>query len=132
MSEILLDIKYFKDLTYQFFENLVSVYDDTSLNDDIYILDLNIIGIQVSNITDYVDRYNLDGYALSIIFIDQKNGDYQYAMIDFIFENKKLKAIELCSDGLQNKFQNIIPILEKNLANQLYILKMTLEETEED
>ena len=131
MSEILLDIKYFKDLTYQFFENLVSVYDDTSLNDDIYILDLDIIGIQVNNITDYVDRYNLDGYALSIVFIDQKNGDYQYAMIDFIFENKKLKAVELCSDSLQNKFQNIIPILEKNLANQLYILKMVLEETEE-
>ena len=132
MPEILLDIKYFKNLTYQFFENLISIYDDTSLNDDIYILDLDIIGIQVSDITDYIDRYNLDGYALSIVLIDQKNGDYQYAMIDFIFEDKKLKAVELCSDPLQNKFQNIIPILEKNLANQLYILKMTLEETEED
>ena len=129
--EILLNKKYFKNLTYEFLENLVKIYDDTSLNEDIYILDLDIIGIQVSDITDYVDRYNLDGYALSIVFIDQKNGDYQYAMIDFVFEDKKLKAAELCSDSLQNKFRNIIPILEKNLLNQLYILKMVLEETEE-
>lgn len=129
--EILLNKKYFKNLTYEFLENLVKIYDDTSLNDDIYILNLDVIGIQVSDITDYVDRYNLDGYALSIVFIDQKNGDFQYAMIDFIFEDKKLKAIELCSDGLQNKFQEIIPALEKNLMSQLYIFKLMLEETEE-
>lgn len=129
--EILLNKKYFKNLTYEFLENLVNIYDDTSLNDDIYILNLDVIGIQVSDITDYVDRYNLDGYALSIVFIDQKNGDFQYAMIDFIFEDKKLKAIELCSDGLQNKFQEIIPALEKNLMSQLYIFKLLLEETEE-
>lgn len=129
--EILLNKKYFKNLTYEFLEKLVNIYDDTSLNDDIYILNLDVIGIQVSDITDYVDRYNLDGYALSIVFIDQKNGDFQYAMIDFIFEDKKLKAIELCSDGLQNKFQEIIPALEKNLMSQLYIFKLMLEETEE-
>ena len=129
--EILLNKKYFKNLTYEFLENLVKIYDDTSLNDDIYILDLDVIGIQVSDITDYIDRYNLDGYVLSIVFIDQKNGDFQYAMIDFIFEDKKLKAIELCSDGLQNKFQKIISALEKNLMSQLYIFKLMLEETEE-
>nr|DAT76961.1 MAG TPA: hypothetical protein [Caudoviricetes sp.] len=129
--EILLNKKYFKNLTYEFLENLVKIYGDTSLNDDIHILDLDVIGIQVSDITDYVDRYNLDGYVLSIVFIDQKNGDFQYAMIDFIFEDKKLKAIELCSDGLQNKFQEIIPALEKNLMSQLYIFKLMLEETEE-
>lgn len=128
--EILLNKKYFKNLTYEFLENLVKIYGDTSLNDDIYILDLDVIGIQVSDITDYVDRYNLDGYALSIVFIDQKNGDYQYAMIDFVFEDKKLKAVELCSDPIQNKFREIIPALEKNLMAQLYILKTVLEETE--
>lgn len=130
MSEILLDIKYLKNLTPKFMDKLMSLSYYALQDDIMYLIDLDPIGIQINEISIYVGIETIN-YTLDVIFVNQKTGKCESGSIDIVFAADKLESAGIYFENLNKEFLKVISALEKNLANQLYILKMVLEETEE-
>lgn len=126
-----LNKEYSKNLTPRFLKELADDIRPILFEEDLFLLDLDIIGIQVNRIVyDTMKRsfyFNLD-------FIDQKFGDYQEAILLITFCRDKVSYISLSvpEKELTEEFKAVLPLLEKYLTNQLYILKKVIEETEEN
>lgn len=130
MSEILLDIKYLKNLTPKFMDKLMSLSYYALEDDILYLIDLDPIGIQIEKIGIYVGVETIS-YTLYVVFVNQKKGNCKSGSIDIAFANNKIESAGVYAEDLNEEFLKIVPALEKNLMAQLYILKTVLEETEE-
>lgn len=129
--EVLLNTKYLKNLTHKFMDNLMSLSYCALEEDVIYFLNLDIIGIQIDGISIYVGTETID-YLLDIVFVNQKTGKYEFGNINIVFADDKIESAKVYTEeSFDKEFLEIVPALEKYLVNQLYILKMVLEETEE-
>lgn len=128
--EILLDIKYLKNLTPKFMDKLMSLSYYALEDDILYLIDLNPVGIQIENISIYVGIETIS-YTLHIVFVNQKEGNCKSASIDIVFTNNEVESAGIYAEDLNEEFLKIIPALERNLMAQLYIFKWMLEETEE-
>lgn len=130
MYEILLDIKYLKRLTPKFMDKLMSLSYYALEDDIIYLIDLDPIGIEIDTISIYVGIETIN-YNLHLTFVNQRSGNCQSGSIDITFAADKIESAGVYAENLDKEFLDIISVLEKVLVNQLYILKMVLEETEE-
>lgn len=128
--EILLNKKYLDKLTPKFMDKLMSLSYYALENDIIYLIDLDPIGIEIDAISIYVGIETIN-YTLHLTFVNQRSGNCQSGSIDITFAIDKIESAGVYAENLDKEFIGIIPALEKCLANQLYILKMVLEETEE-
>lgn len=131
MQYIDLNKEYCSNLTTRFLKELADNIRPILQEEDLFLLDLDIIGIQVNRIVyDTMKRsfyFNLD-------FIDQKFGDCQEAILLITFCRDKVSYISLSvpEKKLTEEFKAVLPLLEKYLVNQLYILKKVIKETEEN
>lgn len=128
--EILLDIKYLKNLTPKFMDKLMSLSYYALEDDIIYLIDLDPIGIQIEKIGIYMGVETIS-YTLYVVFVNQKEGNCKSGSIDIAFANNKVESAGIYAEDLNDEFLKIVPALEKVLVNQLYIFKTVLKETEE-
>lgn len=101
-----------------------------------FLLNLDVIGIQINRITYnhcINDKRNFNEFLIYLDFFDQKFGTCQeaYLFIDFV-DNKVVDMHISTEEKLDEEFKVVLPLLEKYLVNQLYILKRVIEETEEN
>lgn len=129
--------EYNKGLTAKFLKEFADDSRGILLEEDLFLLNLDVIGIQINkiNYTQYWSDYKIrTDFIIYLDFFDQKFGDCQEAhlLIDFI-NNDYIDSISMSvSDReLPEEFKAVLPLLEKCLVNQLYILKRVIEETEE-
>ena len=130
--------EYSKGLTVKFLKELADDSRSILLDEDLFLLNLDVIGIQINkiNYTQYLSDYRIrTDFIIYLDFFDQKFGDCQEAhlLIDFI-DNDYIDSISVSvtDRSLPEEFKAILPLLEKCLVNQLYILKKVIEETEEN
>lgn len=131
-----LNKEYSKGLTPKFLKELADDSRGILQEEDLFLLNLDVIGIQINRITyNHCINYkrNFNEFLIYLDFFDQKFGVCQeaYLFIDFI--NNKINYIYLSFEKeLFEEFKAVLPLLEKCLVNQLYILKKVIEETEEN
>lgn len=134
-----LNKEYNKDLTIKFLKEIADDSRDILQEEDLFLLDLDIVGIQINKMVynEYIGKNNRKRFDFCIYldFINQKFGECQqvFLFIDFINNEIDNIYISCTSDiGLCEEFKVVLPLLEKCLVNQLYILKKVIEETEEN
>lgn len=131
-----LNKEYSKGLTVTFLKELADDSRGILQEKDLFLLNLDVIGIQINRITYnhcINNKRKFNEFLIYLDFFDQKFGVCQegYLFIDFI--NNKINYIHLSFEKeLLKEFKAILPLLEKYLVNQLYILKKVIEETEEN
>lgn len=131
-----LNKKYSKGLTVTFLKELADDSRGILQEEDLFLLNLDVIGIQINRITYnhcINNKRNFNEFLIYLDFFDQKFGVCQeaYLFIDFI--NNKINYIHLSvEEKLSEEFKAVLPLLEKCLVNQLYILKKIIERTEEN
>lgn len=131
-----LNKKYSKGLTVTFLKELADDSRGILQEEDLFLLILDVIGIQINRITYnhcINNKRNFNEFLIYLDFFDQKFGVCQeaYLFIDFI--NNKINDIHLSAEEeLSEEFKAVLPLFEKYLVNQLYILKKVIEETEEN
>lgn len=130
--------EYIKGLTVKFLKEFADDSRGILLEEDLFLLNLDVIGIQINkiNYTQYLSDYRIrTDFIIYLDFFDQKFGDCQEAhlLIDFI-DNDYIDSISVSvtDRSLPEEFKAVLPLLEKCLVNQLYILKRVIEETEEN
>lgn len=133
---IKLNKEYSKGLTVKFFKELADDSRGILQEEDLFLLNLDVIGIQINRITYnhcINDKRNFNEFLIYLDFFDQKFGTCQeaYLFIDFV-DNKVVDMHISTEEKLDEEFKAILPLLEKCLVNQLYILKRVIEETEEN
>ena len=133
---IKLNKEYSKGLTVKFLKELADDSRGILQEEDLFLLNLDVIGIQINRITynHYInDKRNFNEFLIYLDFFDQKFGTCQeaYLFIDFV-DNKIVDMHISTEEKLDEEFKVVLPLLEKCLVNQLYILKRVIEETEED
>lgn len=124
-----------KALTVKFLKKLADDSRGILLDEDLFLLNLNVIGIQINRITYnncINDKKKNNEFLFYLDFFDQKFGNCQeaYLFINFI-SNKIVDIFISTEEELAEEFKAVLPLLEKCLVNQLYILKRIIEETEE-
>lgn len=126
-----LNKEYSKGLTPRFLKELADDIRPILFEEDLFLLDLDIIGIQVNRIV--YDTMKTSFY-FNLDFFDQKFGVCQEAILLITFCRDKVSYISLSvpEKELIEEFKAVLPLLEKCLVNQLYILKKVIEETEEN
>lgn len=131
MEYINLDKEYSKSLTVNFLKELADDLRGILLDEDLFLLNLDIVGIQVNRI---VYNSTKKDFYFYLDFFDQKFGVCQEAILCIIFCRDKINHISLSvpKKELAEEFKAVLPLLEKCLVNQLYILKKVIEETEEN
>ena len=131
MQYIDLNKEYCSNLTTRFLKELADNIRPILQEEDLFLLNLDIIGIQVNRI---VYNSSANDFYFYLDFIDQKFGDCQEAILLITFCRDKVSYISLSvpKKELAEKFKIVLPLLEKYLVNQLYILKKVIEETEEN
>lgn len=131
-----LNKEYSKSLTVTFLKELADDSRGILQEEDLFLLNLDVIGIQINRITYnhcINNKRNFNEFLIYLDFFNQKFGVCQeaYLFVDFI--NNKVNDIHLSAEEeLSEEFKAVLPLLEKYLANQLYILKKVIEETEEN
>lgn len=130
--------EYIKGLTVKFLKEFADDSRGILLEEDLFLLNLDVIGIQINkiNYTQYLSDYRIrTDFIIYLYFFDQKFGNCQEAhlLIDFI-DNDYIDSISVSvtDRSLPEEFKAVLPLLEKCLVNQLYILKRVIEETEEN
>lgn len=131
MQYIDLNKEYCSNLTTRFLKELADNIRPILQEEDLFLLNLDIIGIQVNRI---VYNSSANDFYFYLDFIDQKFGDCQEAILLITFCRDKVSYISLSvpKKELSEEFKAVLPLLEKYLVNQLYILKRVIEETEEN
>ena len=130
-----LNKEYSKGLTVTLLKELADDSRGILQEEDLFLLNLDVIGIQINRITYnhcINNKRKFNEFLIYLDFFDQKFGTCQeaYLFIDFI--NNKINYIHLSFEKeLLEEFKAVLPLLEKCLVNQLYILKRVIEETEE-
>lgn len=136
MQYIDLNKEYCSNLTTRFLKELADNIRPILQEEDLFLLNLDVIGIQLNRITYnhcINNKRKFNEFLIYLDFFDQKFGVCQeaYLFIDFI--NNKINYIYLSFEKeLLEEFKAVLPLLEKCLVNQLYILKKVIEETEEN
>ena len=133
---IKLNKEYNKGLTVKFLKELADDSRGILQEEDLFLLNLDVIGIQINRIiyNYYInDKRNFNEFLIYLDFFDQKFGTCQeaYLFIDFV-DNKVVDMHISTEEKLDEEFKVVLPLLEKCLVNQLYILKRVIEETEEN
>lgn len=133
---IKLNKEYSKGLTVKFLKELADDSCGILQEEDLFLLNLDVIGIQINRITYnhcINDKRNFNEFLIYLDFFDQKFGTCQeaYLFIDFV-DNKVVDMHISTEEKLDEEFKVVLPLLEKCLVNQLYILKRVIEETEEN
>jgi hypothetical protein len=133
---IKLNKEYSKGLTVKFLKELADDSRGILQEEDLFLLNLDVIGIQINRITYnhcINDKRNFNEFLIYLDFFDQKFGTCQeaYLFIDFV-DNKVVDMHISTEEKLDEEFKVVLPLLEKCLVNQLYILKRVIEETEEN
>ena len=133
---IKLNKEYSKGLTVKFLKELADDSRGILQEEDLFLLNLDVIGIQINRITHnhcINDKRNFNEFLIYLDFFDQKFGTCQeaYLFIDFV-DNKVVDMHISTEEKLDEEFKAVLPLLEKCLVNQLYILKKVIEETEEN
>ena len=133
---IKLNKEYSKGLTVKFLKELADDLRGILQEEDLFLLNLDVIGIQINRITYnhcINDKRNFNEFLIYLDFFDQKFGTCQeaYLFIDFV-DNKVVDMHISTEEKLDEEFKAVLPLLEKCLVNQLYILKRVIEETEEN
>lgn len=131
MQYIDLNKEYCSNLTTRFLKELADNIRPILQEEDLFLLNLDIIGIQVNRI---VYNSSANDFYFYLDFFDQKFGVCQEAILCIIFCRDKINHISLSvpEKELAEEFKSVLPLLEKYLVNQLYILKRVIEETEEN
>lgn len=133
---IKLNKEYSKGLTVKFLKELADDSRGILQEEDLFLLNLDVIGIKINRITYnhcINDKRNFNEFLIYLDFFDQKFGTCQeaYLFIDFV-DNKVVDMHISTEEKLDEEFKVVLPLLEKCLVNQLYILKRVIEETEEN
>lgn len=133
---IKLNKEYSKGLTVKFLKELADDSRGILQEEDLFLLNLDVIGTQINRITYnhcINDKRNFNEFLIYLDFFDQKFGTCQeaYLFIDFV-DNKVVDMHISTEEKLDEEFKVVLPLLEKCLVNQLYILKRVIEETEEN
>lgn len=133
---IKLNKEYSKGLTVKFLKELADDSRGILQEEDLFLLNLDVIGIQINRIIYnhcINDKRNFNEFLIYLDFFDQKFGTCQeaYLFIDFV-DNKVVDMHISTEEKLDEEFKVVLPLLEKCLVNQLYILKRVIEETEEN
>jgi hypothetical protein len=133
---IKLNKEYSKGLAVKFLKELADDSRGILQEEDLFLLNLDVIGIQINRITYnhcINDKRNFNEFLIYLDFFDQKFGTCQeaYLFIDFV-DNKVVDMHISTEEKLDEEFKVVLPLLEKCLVNQLYILKRVIEETEEN
>ena len=131
-----LNKEYSKGFTVTFLKELADDSRGILQEEDLFLLNLDVIGIQINRITYnhcINDKRNFNEFLIYLDFFDQKFGTCQeaYLFIDFV-DNKVVDMHISTEEKLDEEFKAVLPLLEKCLVNQLYILKRVIEETEEN
>ena len=130
MQYIDLNKEYCSNLTTRFLKELADNIRPILQEEDLFLLNLDIIGIQVNRI---VYNSSANDFYFYLDFFEQKFGTCQEAYLFINFINNKINYIHLSFEKeLLEEFKAVLPLLEKYLVNQLYILKRVIEETEEN
>ena len=131
MQYIDLNKEYCSNLTTRFLKELADNIRPILQEEDLFLLNLDIIGIQVNRI---VYNSSANDFYFYLDFFEQKFGVCQEAILCIIFCRDKINHISLSvpEKELAEEFKAVLPLLEKCLVNQLYILKRVIEETEEN
>ena len=130
MQYIDLNKEYCSNLTTRFLKELADNIRPILQEEDLFLLNLDIIGIQVNRI---VYNSSANDFYFYLDFIEQKFGICQEVILYITFCRDKVNFISLSvpKKELSEEFKTVLPLLEKCLVNQLYILKRVIEETEE-
>ena len=130
MQYIDLNKEYCSNLTTRFLKELADNIRPILQEEDLFLLNLDIIGIQVNRI---VYNSSANDFYFYLDFIEQKFGICQEVILCITFCRDKVNFISLSvpKKELLEEFKAVLPLLEKCLVNQLYILKRVIEETEE-
>ena len=130
MKYIDLNKEYCSNLTTRFLKELADNIRPILQEEDLFLLNLDIIGIQVNRI---VYNSSANDFYFYLDFIEQKFGICQEVILCITFCRDKVNFISLSvpKKELLEEFKAVLPLLEKCLVNQLYILKRVIEETEE-
>lgn len=131
MQYIDLNKEYCSNLTARFLKELADNIRPILQEEDLFLLNLDIIGIQVNRI---VYNSSANDFYFYLDFIEQKFGICQEVILCITFCRYKVNFISLSvpKKELSEEFKAVLPLLEKYLVNQLYILKRVIEETEEN
>lgn len=131
MQYIDLNKEYCSNLTTRFLKELADNIRPILQEEDLFLLNLDIIGIQVNRI---VYNSSANDFYFYLDFIEQKFGICQEVILCITFCRDKVNFISLSvpKKELLEEFKAVLPLLEKCLVNQLYILKRVIEETEEN
>lgn len=131
MQYIDLNKEYCSNLTTRFLKELADNIRPILQEEDLFLLNLDIIGIQVNRI---VYNSSANDFYFYLDFIEQKFGICQEVILCITFCRDKVNFISLSvpKKELSEEFKVVLPLLEKCLVNQLYILKRVIEETEEN
>lgn len=131
MQYIDLNKEYCSNLTTRFLKELADNIRPILQEEDLFLLNLDIIGIQVNRI---VYNSSANDFYFYLDFIEQKFGICQEVILCITFCRDKVNFISLSvsKKELSEEFKAVLPLLEKYLVNQLYILKKVIEETEEN
>ena len=131
MQYIDLNKEYCSNLTTRFLKELADNIRPILQEEDLFLLNLDIIGIQVNRI---VYNSSANDFYFYLDFIEQKFGICQEVILCITFCRDKVNFISLSvsKKELSEEFKAVLPLLEKYLVNQLYILKRVIEETEEN
>ena len=131
MQYIDLNKEYCSNLTTRFLKELADNIRPILQEEDLFLLNLDIIGIQVNRI---VYNSSANDFYFYLDFIKQKFGICQEVILCITFCRDKVNFISLSvpKKELSEEFKAVLPLLEKYLVNQLYILKRVIEETEEN
>lgn len=133
---IKLNKEYNKGLTVKFLKKLSDDSRGILQEEDLFLLNLDVIGIQINRITYnhcINDKRNFNEFLIYLDFFDQKFGTCQEAYLFIEFVDNKVVDMHISTEKkLDEEFKVVLPLLEKCLVNQLYILKRVIEETEEN
>lgn len=136
MQYIDLNKEYCSNLTTRFLKELADNIRPILQEEDLFLLNLDVIGIQINRITYnhcINNKRKFNEFLIYLDFFDQKFGVCQEAYLFINFINNKINYIHLSFEKeLLEEFKAVLPLLEKYLVNQLYILKKVIEETEEN
>lgn len=131
MQYIDLNKEYCGNFTTRFLKELADNIRPILQEEDLFLLNLDIIGVQVNRI---VYNSSANDFYFYLDFIEQKFGIRQEVILCITFCRDKVNFISLSvpKKELSEEFKAVLPLLEKYLVNQLYILKKVIEETEEN
>ena len=136
MQYIDLNKEYCSNLTARFLKELADNIRLILQEEDLFLLNLDVIGIQINRITYnhcINNKRKFNEFLIYLDFFDQKFGVCQEAYLFINFINNKINYIHLSFEKeLLEEFKAVLPLLEKYLVDQLYILKKVIEETEEN